>query len=363
MVLSSSIAVATLQQQCCCCCNTAVLLLQPAIEPVTVFIYGDYSCTVFWYTLFSCTKDPPTDPPSPDTPSTRKIVPKDIIIRQFSLTPYATKPYCLTVGFSLDWSKIIFRVIEVIALRARAIRWITPKRLPFLSVKKSGGQGSLQSSGATILLNASARVDPALNGSRDLISCFSSLSYVVIPCCGKFLFNEYSLSRGGEKIDLTLKEERKWRRWADSTLVHQLSPNVYRTWEEALQAFKYFSMAGDWENIFPDWQRQIVIYVGALAMYFVGKRLKKRHNLRDDVRQSLYEEVNIWLKALQKKGTPFMGGNAPDLGDLAVYGCLNSIEGCKAFQDLLVNTKIRHWYENMRNAIGHRQGQALLAEY
>jgi microsomal prostaglandin-E synthase 2 len=35
--------------------------------------------------------------------------------------------------------------------------------------------------------------------------------------------------------------ERQWRKWADEVLVHTLSPNVYRTKEEALQAFNWFS--------------------------------------------------------------------------------------------------------------------------
>jgi len=36
-------------------------------------------------------------------------------------------------------------------------------------------------------------------------------------------------------------EERKWRKWADEVFVHTLSPNVYRSREEALQAFNWFS--------------------------------------------------------------------------------------------------------------------------
>ena len=35
-------------------------------------------------------------------------------------------------------------------------------------------------------------------------------------------------------------EERKWRRWADSVLVHTLSPNIYRTLPEAIDSFKVF---------------------------------------------------------------------------------------------------------------------------
>lgn len=38
-----------------------------------------------------------------------------------------------------------------------------------------------------------------------------------------------------------IMDERKWRKWADQVLVHTLSPNVYRTKEEALQSFEWFS--------------------------------------------------------------------------------------------------------------------------
>jgi microsomal prostaglandin-E synthase 2 len=84
---------------------------------------------------------------------------------------------------------------------------------------------------------------------------------------------------------------------------------------------------GDWQRIFSPWERQMVIYVGAAVMYCIGKRLKKRHNLLDDARQSLYNEVNYFLKTVNGKGTPFLGGNEPNLADLAVYGCISSIDG------------------------------------
>ena len=59
-------------------------------------------------------------------------------------------------------------------------------------------------------------------------------------------------------------------------LVHTLSPNVYRTPSEALQAFRWFSETGDWERLFPAWERLLVIYVGAAAMFAIGKMLKRR---------------------------------------------------------------------------------------
>lgn len=41
-----------------------------------------------------------------------------------------------------------------------------------------------------------------------------------------------------------------------------------------------------------------------------------RHHLRNEVRESLYEEAHRWLKAVGKK--PFQGGNQPNLADLVI---------------------------------------------
>lgn len=72
------------------------------------------------------------------------------------------------------------------------------------------------------------------------------------------------------------REEQKWRKWTDNVLVHMLSPNVYRTQSEALQAFQWFSEVGEWDKHFATWERLLVVYVGAFAMWIISKRLKKR---------------------------------------------------------------------------------------
>lgn len=51
-----------------------------------------------------------------------------------------------------------------------------------------------------------------------------------------------------------------------------------------------------------------------------------------------------------------MGGKEPNLADLAVYGVLNSIEGCTAFNDLLINTKIKRWYLSMKDSVNNHRG-------
>lgn len=105
----------------------------------------------------------------------------------------------------------------------------------------------------------------------------------------------------------------------------------------------------------------MIVNVGATAMWLIAKRLKKRHRLKDDVRQTLYDETNYWLRAINSRGTTFMGGSKPDLSDLAVYGILKSIEGCDAFQDLLAKTKIGNWYNAMKEQVDSHFGSAKLS--
>lgn len=135
------------------------------------------------------------------------------------------------------------------------------------------------------------------------------------------LVNRYFLMIGDvdpakyEKMDPPLAEERRWRRWVDDHLVHVLSPNIYRTFDESLKSFNYFSDVGEWEKNFSKWERTTVINVGAVAMYFVSKNLKKKYGLKDDVRQSLYDSCNYWLKNIGPNRR-FMGGEVPNLADL-----------------------------------------------
>ncbi|XP_047111752.1 prostaglandin E synthase 2-like isoform X3 [Schistocerca piceifrons] len=174
-----------------------------------------------------------------------------------------------------------------------------------------------------------------------------------------FLMFHGNIPKDRTKEDILL--ERKWRKWVDDVLVHTLSPNVYRTRAEAFQAFNWFSEVGEWDKLFPAWERFIMVYVGAVAMWIIGKRLKRRHNLKDDVRQSLYDECNFWIKTIKKQGTPFLGGSRPNLADLAVYGALTSIEGCNAFADLLANTKIGPWYSAMKESVQNHAGSVAMS--
>ena len=84
---------------------------------------------------------------------------------------------------------------------------------------------------------------------------------------------------------------------------------------------------------FTVWQSLRYIYVQQvpgvtlppLTDVFCAPRPPDRHNLKSDVRESLYEACDTWTRELRKRGTPFLGGERPNLADVSVYGVLSSI--------------------------------------
>ena len=63
--------------------------------------------------------------------------------------------------------------------------------------------------------------------------------------------------------------------------------------------FNYASIQGN----FSFTERIIARYAGAAAMYFVSKKLKKKHNITDE-RAALYDAAETWVDAL--KGRDFL---------------------------------------------------------
>lgn len=128
-------------------------------------------------------------------------------------------------------------------------------------------------------------------------------------------------------------------------MVHLISPNVYRNRTEAYETFEWFSKTGEWDSLFPQWERNLMVWVGANAMWAISKRLKRRHELSDDVRWHLYNACDKWTDEVTKhsKDGKFHGGKTPNLADISVFGILNSMEGCQAFSDCLQHTSIGKW--------------------
>jgi microsomal prostaglandin-E synthase 2 len=51
-----------------------------------------------------------------------------------------------------------------------------------------------------------------------------------------------------------------------------------------------------------------------------------------------------------------MGGDQPNLADLAVYGALSAMEGMDAFNDVMNNTSISSWYYSVQHQVTNHNG-------
>ncbi|KAJ0183790.1 hypothetical protein K1T71_000213 [Dendrolimus kikuchii] len=298
-------------------------------------------------------------------PQYRIINDSDTSDLQLILFQYRTCPFCCKVRAYLDARGISYEVVEVDAVLRQAIKWSGYKKVPIVLAKVDGGYQQLLDSTAIVSILDTYLMEKGAQ-LREIIKFYPVTKYMnesgkdVTEIANKY-FIMHNAPVPDEKEKEAEMEERKWRQWADSVLVHTLSPNVYRTASESLETFKWFEEAGRWRESFPAWECALMVYVGAAAMWIIAKKLKSRHNIKDDVRQSLYDAANEWTAAVKKKGTVFLGGDKPNLADISIYGVLSSIEGCQAFQDLRNHTDIGKWYDDIKHNIERRMGKVIVA--
>ncbi|KAA0192305.1 hypothetical protein HAZT_HAZT001440 [Hyalella azteca] len=292
------------------------------------------------------------------------VNPRDASGLKLTLYQYQTCPFCCKVRAFLDYYGFSYDVVEVNSVTRAQTRWTKYRKVPFLVVEIPGSEYGdstvLQLKDSSVIMSALAST--LRNPSDSFLTILDGYPSFYNEDNKLEFSNRYRIMYG-ENYREALKHpkdnatELQWRQWVDDKFVHVLSPNVYRTPTEALQAFTWFSEVGNWQELFSAWERLLVVYVGAAAMYFIGKRLKKRHRISDEPRDSLYEEANKWMKFVKSRGGEFAGGKTPNLADLSMYGVLTAIEGCDAFQDLTANTDISSWYEAMKQRVGGREGE------
>ncbi|XP_004375884.1 prostaglandin E synthase 2 [Trichechus manatus latirostris] len=270
---------------------------------------------------------------------------------QLTLYQYKTCPFCSKVRAFLDFHALPYQVVEVNPVRRAEIKFSSYRKVPILLAQE--GDCLQQLNDSSVIISALKTHLVSGQSLEEIITYYPPMKAIndqgkeVTEFCNKYwlMLDEKEAQRlyGGKEART---EEMKWRQWADDWLVHLISPNVYRTPTEALASFDYIVQEGKFGAV----EGAVAKYVGAAAMYFISKRLKSRHHLQDDVREDLYEAANKWVAAVGKD-RPFMGGQKPNLADLAVYGVLRVMEGLEAFSDLMRHTHIQPWYLRVEKAI------------
>ncbi|XP_044161574.1 prostaglandin E synthase 2 [Bufo gargarizans] len=267
-----------------------------------------------------------------------------------TLYQYKTCPFCSKVRAFLDYHQLPYEIVEVNPVLRKEIKFSSYRKVPILLADAGS---SLQLNDSSVIISAIKTFLISRKSLEEIVSYYPVIKVTnekgkeVTEYQNRYwlMLNEEETQRLYESKELQ-KEERKWRQWTDDWLVHLISPNVYRTPGEALASFDYIVREGNFGSV----EGIFAKYVGATAMFFIGKRLKSRHNLQDDVRQDLYKAANTWVAAVGKH-RKFLGGSQPNLADLAVYGVLRVMEGLQSFDDMMANTKIKPWYQRMTKAV------------
>ncbi|KRY88997.1 Epoxide hydrolase 1 [Trichinella pseudospiralis] len=298
----------------------------------------------------------------PALQATRKISSEtDCSNLNLRLYQYQNCPFCCKVRSYLDYYGYSYELVEVNPITRKEIKFSEYKKVPILVC---GKDDPVQINDSSVII--SFLQSYMLNPDADLHTILSAYPSSLIKGDDKKMQlvspNKYFLMIPDKQKHVNeeiLDEERKWRSWVDDCFVHVISPNIYRTMKESLKAFQWFSDVSDWRNTFHTWERLTAVYLGATVMFFVGKQLRKRHKLKSDVRESLYDCCNEWLKAIGPD-RKFMGGDRPNLADLAMYGAMVSFEGCHAFKEMMENTKIKDWYYRLKSQVDNHAGSAEL---
>ena len=240
--------------------------------------------------------------------------------QRVTLYQYDVCPFCNKVKAFLDYHEVPYDVVEVNPMTKGELSWVEDgyKKVPIVLV----GDEKLNDSSA-IIVELTKRFDASGSSARSN---------------GWF---------GAKKSAAYLEREARWVKWVDERFVHVLTPNIYRTWNEAVKSFDYITNRGNFGYI----ERESARWVGAASMYVIVHRvLKKRHGIEDE-RAELYAECDKFVnEALD--GRKFCGGNAPNNADLCVFGVLRAVKTFETFADVMANTSIGPWYARMEKEVG-----------
>jgi microsomal prostaglandin-E synthase 2 len=239
--------------------------------------------------------------------------------QKVTLYQYDVCPFCNKVKAMLDFHGVPYDVVEVNPLTKSEMKFSKEyRKVPVLVVD-----------------------DAQINNSGDIMRWLEDNVPSAIA-----LRKRNGTSRDGS---LAKEKEAKWMAWVDDRFVHVVTPNIYRTWQEAFNSFDYITERGNF-NFF---ERQAVRVSGAVSMYLIAHNvLKKRHGIEDE-RLELYKDLETWTTEAVGDKAPFCGGNNPNLADLAVFGVMRAVKTFETFDDAMrASPRTQAWYKRMEKEVG-----------
>lgn len=241
---------------------------------------------------------------------------------QTKLYRYTTCPWCCTVKAFLDYHRIPHECVEVDPMIKSQIADSKYKKVPQVRFDEAGQPG------------------PYLVDSKVIVDR---------------LAKEYGYAEQMEDKDVQY-----WREWARSPLVRLVTLEFNKS---LIAAWRGYSYIDDCATI-PYINKLFLKVVGAPVMYVISSTVVKPRLYKAGVmkpgdvpKERLHEELERFRTAAlydekKKQAKHFHGGSKPDLVDLDVYGVLQSVRGHRMYNDIMRESKLASWLQEMDHLVG-----------
>lgn len=275
-------------------------------------------------------------PPAASIPAVVQAIPSEVSLQKSEVTLYQFEscPFCRKVRACLDYHRLPYEIVEVHPLSKAETKEIASdyKKVPILRIDAENGTKVQLRDSKTIVNALLAERNPG-----------------VAPGCG--LPDATPMTTGMWSVETAPEGESAegaWLRWTDKVLVQCIVLNVYRSMAESAETFRYLLT----HNEFPWLAQRSAAASGTVVMWGVAKARKRKFKVADE-RAALYEALEHFAAAVERGGSPFMGGARPGAVDFNVYGILRSTESCQTERDMLEQcAKILPWWTAMQDLVG-----------
>eukprot|EP00201_Polytomella_parva_P007689 CAMPEP_0175065878 /NCGR_PEP_ID=MMETSP0052_2-20121109/16187_1 /TAXON_ID=51329 ORGANISM="Polytomella parva, Strain SAG 63-3" /NCGR_SAMPLE_ID=MMETSP0052_2 /ASSEMBLY_ACC=CAM_ASM_000194 /LENGTH=346 /DNA_ID=CAMNT_0016332497 /DNA_START=59 /DNA_END=1099 /DNA_ORIENTATION=- len=288
-------------------------------------------------------------------PTTVHPLPGKIILYQYKVCPY-----CCKVKALLDYYKLPYQIIEVNPLTKGELKWSTYKKVPVIKLDdevvldSSAIMSRLAADVAAARLPASSSIQakpaspaPAADQPGFFARLFGSKP---TPQSDDDDIPFHGVPADPAALTHDAIEELHWRKWVDDRLVKLLTANIYKSWDDSVETFRYITSQTNWS-----WgTRELARWIGAILMWQVGKRLPSKYGIEGDIREALFAAIEEFVVALDTRA--FLGGSTPNVADLSVFGVLRAVEDTPTFKDIMDHTGIKPWFSRMQDVVGPSAG-------
>eukprot|EP00566_Odontella_aurita_P016147 CAMPEP_0113534094 /NCGR_PEP_ID=MMETSP0015_2-20120614/4973_1 /TAXON_ID=2838 /ORGANISM="Odontella" /LENGTH=288 /DNA_ID=CAMNT_0000433227 /DNA_START=126 /DNA_END=992 /DNA_ORIENTATION=- /assembly_acc=CAM_ASM_000160 len=246
-----------------------------------------------------------------------------------TLFQYNICPFCHKTKALLEYAGVQYSTVEVNPLTKQELKSLSGnyKKVPI------------------------AKIDGEIvNGSDKIIDMVLNQ-----PTISKALAARWN-EDGSENQCMSMEEFRSsesaifWKEYASDELAALLYPNICRSLSDSYQAFGYVRDVDSFSPL----QKVAIRGLGSLAMYFAASKVKSKRGIIDE-RKALEQCLTEWEEKGLKNGFNLFssGKSAPNIGDVSMFGTLQSIDGLQAHSEVISNRvgATKEWYDRMNYLI------------